>query len=70
VDAAVAAAVIVLPLQLVGAPTAVVVPGARLTFLAIWLGLYLLQWRVLRRLFDQTPRFATPRDQSHPSKSP
>jgi hypothetical protein len=66
VDAAVAATVIVLLLQLTGAPLAVVVAGAALTFLAIWVGLYLLQWRVLRRLFDQTPRFATPQDQSPP----
>jgi hypothetical protein len=62
VDAAVAATVVVLLLQLAGAPTAGVAAGAVLTFLAIWVGLYLLQWRVLRRLFDQTPRFATPDD--------
>jgi hypothetical protein len=70
VDAAVAATVILLLLQLAGAPTAMVVAGAALTFVAIWAGLYLLQWRVLHRLFDQTPRFATPPDQSHPSNSP
>lgn len=67
VDAAVAATVIVLLLQLAGAPMAVVLASAALTFLAIWVGLYFLQWRILRRLFDQTPRFPSPPDQSHPS---
>lgn len=62
VDAAVAATVIVLLLHLAGAPMAGVVGAAALTFLAIWTALFLLQWRVLRRLFDQTPRFVTPED--------
>jgi hypothetical protein len=64
VDAAVAATVIVLLLQLAGAPMAMVLAGAALAFVAIWVVLYLLQWRVLRRLLDQPPRFPSPPDRS------
>ena len=60
VDAAVAAAVIVLLLQLAGAPAIVVAAGGGVVFLAIWVVLYLLQLRILRRLLEQTPRFPTP----------
>lgn len=60
VDAALAAAVIVILLQLAGAPMIAVAAGGGLTFLTIWVVLYLLQLRILRRLLNQTPRFPTP----------
>jgi hypothetical protein len=64
VDAALAAAVVVLLLQLVNAPMVGVMAAGGLVFIAIWCGLYLLQWRILSRLLDQQPRFPTPRDDS------
>ena len=60
VDAALAAAVIVLLLQLASAPTFLVVAGGVAVFLAIWVALFVLQLRSLRQLLDQPPRFPTP----------
>jgi hypothetical protein len=60
VDAAVAAAVIVLLLQLAEVPIFGVVAGGGVAFMAIWATLYLLQLRILRGLLDQAPRFPTP----------
>lgn len=62
VDAALAAAMVVLVLQLANAPLVAVMAAAGLVFLAIWCGLYLLQWRILSRLIDQEPRFPSPAD--------
>jgi hypothetical protein len=62
VDAAIAAAVIVLLLQLASAPVFVVMAGGAAVFLAIWVALYALQLRSLHRLLDQPPRFPTPTD--------
>jgi hypothetical protein len=64
VDAALAAAVVVLLLQVANAPWVGVIAAGGLVFLAIWCGLYLLQWRILRRLLDQKPRFPSPADDS------
>ncbi len=60
VDAAVAASVIVLLLDLANAPTEAVVLGGGAVFVAIWVVLYVLQLRSLRRLLDQAPRFPSP----------
>ena len=60
VDAALAAAMVVLLLQLAGAPMAVVVMAAAVAFLAIWIALYVLQLRSLRHLLDEPPRFPSP----------
>ena len=64
VDAALAAALTVLLLQLATAPSVIVVLGGGLVFVAIWVALYLLQLRILRRLLDQAPRFPTPAEES------
>lgn len=64
VDGALAATMIVLLLQLAEAPVIGVVVGGGLTFLAIWVALYLLQLRIVGRLLDQTPRFPTPPDET------
>jgi hypothetical protein len=64
VDAALAAAMVVLLLQLANAPLVGVMAAGGLVFIAIWCGLYLLQWRVLSRLLDQKARFPTPTDDS------
>jgi hypothetical protein len=62
VDAALAAAVVVLVLQLVSAPLVVVIVVGGVVFLAIWCVLYVLQWRTMRHLIDEPPRFPTPAD--------
>jgi hypothetical protein len=64
VDAAIAAAVVVLLLQVATAPMAVVAFGGGVVFLAIWVALYLLQFRVLRGLLDQPPKFPSPSDEA------
>jgi hypothetical protein len=64
VDAAIAAAVVVLLLQVATAPVAVVAFGGGVVFLAIWVALYLLQFRVLRGLLDQPPRFPSQPDEA------
>jgi hypothetical protein len=66
VDAAIAAAVTVLLLQLANAPAAMVVITGGAVFGLIWLGLYLLQLRIIRRLLDQDPRFPSPADDTAP----
>lgn len=64
VDAAIAATVIVLLLQLASAPMVAVVFGVGAVFLAVWVALYLLQMHTLHRLLDLAPRFPTPSDES------
>ena len=66
VDAALAAAIVVLLLQLANAPLIAMVAAAGLVFLAIWCVLYVLQWRILSRLVGQEPRFPSPSDDSSP----
>jgi hypothetical protein len=63
VDAALAATVTVLLLRLASAPPLAVIVGGGLVFAAIWVTLYLLQLRILRRLIDQAPRFPTPAEE-------
>jgi hypothetical protein len=60
VDAAIAAAVVVLILQAVQAPAEVVIGAAGVVFLAISVVLFVVQFRVLARVLDQPPRFPTP----------
>ncbi len=60
VDAALAAAVVVVLLQLANAPSVGVMAAGGLVFITIWCALYLLQWRILSRLLDQEPRFPSP----------
>jgi hypothetical protein len=60
VNAAVAAAVVVLVLQTAEAPRVAVVPGAAAAFLALWGFLYSLQRHNLHPLRHTTPRFPTP----------
>jgi hypothetical protein len=60
VDAALAAAVVVLLVQFAAAPIALVAASGAAVFLAIWVALFVLQLRSLRPLFDQPPRFPTP----------
>lgn len=62
VDAAIAAVVIVLLMQLASAPMFLVIAGGAAVFLTIWVALYVLQLLSLRRLLDQPPRFPTPTD--------
>jgi hypothetical protein len=62
VDAALAAAMVALALQLANAPLVAVMAAAGVVFLAIWCGLYLLQFRILSHLIDQEPRFPSPAD--------
>jgi hypothetical protein len=67
VDAAVAAAVVVLLLQLANAPLVGLMAAGGLVFIGLWTGLYVLQWRILRSQIDQEPRFPTPAGDSPPS---
>ena len=60
VDAALAAAVAVLLFQLASLPPALGGAAGGAAFLAVWVALYLLQLRSIRRLLDQPPRFPTP----------
>ena len=60
VDAALAATIVVLLLQLANAPLIAMVAAGGLVFLAIWCVLYVLQWRILSRLVGQEPRFPSP----------
>jgi hypothetical protein len=62
VDAALAAAIAVLVLQVVEAPRAAVVAGGVVAFLAVWVGLMLLQRHNVDPLRDKTPKFPTPPD--------
>jgi uncharacterized membrane protein len=63
VDAALAAAIVVLVVGAAEAATTVAVAGA-VTFLVVWAALFLLQRRALEPLRRTTPRFPTPPDQS------
>jgi hypothetical protein len=60
VDAALAAAIVVLLLQVADAPRAVAVAGGAVAFLAVWGTLFRLQLHSLRPFRDHTPRFPTP----------
>jgi hypothetical protein len=60
VDAALAAAIVVLLLQVAEAPRAAAVAGGAVAFLAVWGVLFRLQLHTLRPFRDKTPRFPTP----------
>ena len=62
VDAALAAAIVVLLLQVAEAPRALAVAGGVVAFLAVWGVLFGLQLHSLRPLRGTTPRFPTPAD--------
>ena len=62
VDAALAGAVIALLLELAGVPLTPAVVGGVAVSVGIWIALYLLQVRSLRRLLAQPARFPTPGD--------
>lgn len=64
VDAAVAAIVVALLMNLANVPLAGAVAGGVVAFAAIWCVLFLVQLQSLRRLGAQTPRFPTPPDLS------
>ncbi|HYN17234.1 MAG TPA: hypothetical protein VEY96_03995, partial [Actinomycetes bacterium] len=61
VDAALAAAIVVLLLQIAEVGRAAVAGGA-VAFLAVWGVLFRLQLHTLRPFRDKTPRFPTPPD--------
>jgi hypothetical protein len=69
VDAALAAAVAVLVLQITGTPRAALVTGGAVTFAVVWGVLFRLQLHTLRPLRRQTPRFPTPADPPAPRRS-
>jgi hypothetical protein len=60
VDAALAAAMVVLVLQVAEAPRAVAVAGGAVVFLAVWGVLFRLQLNTLRPFRELSPRFPTP----------
>jgi hypothetical protein len=60
VDAALAAAVVVLLLQLAGAPMGLVVAAGAAVSIGVWVVLFVLQLRSLRHLLEQRPRFPSP----------
>ena len=62
VDAALAAAMVVLVLQVAEAPRAALVAGGAAAFLAVWGVLFRLQLHTLRPFRDTIPRFPTPPD--------
>jgi hypothetical protein len=62
VDAALAAAIVVLLLQVAEAVRAAAVAGGAVAFLAVWGVLFRLQLHTLRPLRGKTPRFPTPPD--------
>jgi hypothetical protein len=62
VDAALAAAVAVLLLQVAGASRATAVAGGAAAFVVVWGVLLLFQLQTLRPFRDKTPRFPTPAD--------
>lgn len=64
VDAALAAAMVVVSLEAAGAPRVGAVAGGAVVFLLVWGTLYYLQRQTLRPLRHQTPRFPTPPDRS------
>jgi hypothetical protein len=62
VDAALAAAIVVLLLRVSDAPQAAEVAGGIVAFLVVWTVLLLFQLQALRPLQDTKPRFPTPPD--------
>ena len=60
VDAALAAAIVVLGLQTADAPRAAAIAAGAAAFVVVWLSLFWLQLPSLRPLRHQTPRFPTP----------
>jgi hypothetical protein len=62
VDAALAAAIVVLLLQVAESPRAALVAGGVVAFLVVWGVLFRLQLHTLRPFRDTTPRFPTPAD--------
>jgi hypothetical protein len=63
VDAALAAAIVVLGLQAAEASRAVAVVGGVTAFLLVWAALLRLQLNTLRPFRDETPRFPSPPDE-------
>jgi hypothetical protein len=66
VDAALAAAMVVLGLQAAGAPRAALVAGGVVAFIVVWGVLFRLQLYTLRPFRHQTPRFPSRADPSRP----
>jgi O-antigen/teichoic acid export membrane protein len=64
VDAAVAAAIVVLVLGAAEAATTVAVVAGAVVFLVVWAALFVLQRRALDPLGRTTPRFPTPPEQA------
>jgi hypothetical protein len=62
VDAALAAAIVVLLMQVAELPTPALVAGGAVAFLAVWGTLFPMQRHILHPLRDLTPRFPTPPD--------
>jgi hypothetical protein len=62
VDAAIAAAIVVLLLQVGEAPDAAQVAGGLIAFAVVWAVLFRLQLHTLRPLRGKTPRFPSPPD--------
>src|SRR5918995_788587 len=62
VDAALAAAIVVLLLQIAEASRAAAVAGGAVAFVVVWGVLFRLQLHTLRPFRDKTPRFPTPPD--------
>lgn len=62
IDAALAAAIVVLGFQAADTPRAAVVAAGAVAFLVVWLSLFWLQLPSLRPLRHETPRFPTPPD--------
>jgi len=71
VDAALAAAIVVLVLQVVEAPRAALVADGVVAFLAVWGTLFPLQRHTLHPLRHKTPKFPTPQEvmELHPLRS-
>jgi hypothetical protein len=70
VDAALAAAIAVLILQVMEAPRVAVVAGGAAAFLAVWGGLMPLQRHTVDPLRHTTPKFPTPPDQPQDADPP
>jgi hypothetical protein len=64
VDAALAAAIVVLAVRAAEATTTVAVAAGTVTFLVVWAALFLLQRRALDPRRRTTPRFPTPPDKA------
>jgi hypothetical protein len=64
VDAALAAAIVVLAVRAAEAATTVAVAAGAVAFLVVWAALFLLQRRALDPIHRTTPRFPTPPDRA------